>query len=157
MSESKNQSFFISHSSKDITFAREVDQILTEAGYKTTRQEKDFGHKNFIAAIDDALAAETGARVISLYSEDYFLSDYCRAEAYAAISGDILNKKQRLIPMRVRECKPTALYQAKNRLEEAEPLMTRALAIFKQSLPEGHPNILTLRQNVEFLMQDIEG
>ncbi len=42
--------------------------------------------------------------------------------------------------------------QDTNRLAEAEPLMRRALAIFRASLGEEHPNTLTVGRNYELLL-----
>ena len=101
--------FFISRSGndKDIAFGRRVRDVLPAAGYDCVLQDTDFGHTNFMAAMDAALRSD--ARVIALLSADYFLSDNCMAEAYGALAGDVLNRRQRLIPLRVAECDPPGL------------------------------------------------
>ncbi len=43
------------------------------------------------------------------------------------------------------------LLQATNRLAEAESLMRRALAIFRKSLGDEHPDTITIRRNCESL------
>jgi hypothetical protein len=53
---------------------------------------------------------ESGARVIALLSPEYFKSEHCLAEALNAIGHDPLNKKGRLIVMRVTECAPGGLF-----------------------------------------------
>jgi len=45
------------------------------------------------------------------------------------------------------------LYQATNRLEEAEPLMKRVVDIFEKSLGEDHPNVATALNNLAQLYQ----
>ena len=46
------------------------------------------------------------------------------------------------------------LYQATNRLKEAEPLMQRALAIAEASLGKDHPDVATALNNLAMLYQD---
>ena len=45
------------------------------------------------------------------------------------------------------------LLQATNRLDEAEPLMRRALDIAEQSLGPDHPNVATSLNNLAQLLQ----
>jgi tetratricopeptide (TPR) repeat protein len=45
------------------------------------------------------------------------------------------------------------LYQATNRLKEAEPLMKRVVKIFEKSLGENHPNVATAMNNLALLYQ----
>jgi len=44
------------------------------------------------------------------------------------------------------------LLQNTNRLAEAEPLYSRARAIFEKSLGPNHPNTVTVRNNLAALM-----
>jgi len=46
------------------------------------------------------------------------------------------------------------LLKATNRLDEAEPLMRRALAIDEKSLGPDHPNVATRLNNLAQLLQD---
>ncbi len=41
------------------------------------------------------------------------------------------------------------MLQDTNRLDKAEPLMRRALAIFEKSLGAEHPSTVTVRENLE--------
>ena len=43
-----------------------------------------------------------------------------------------------------------------NRLTEAEPLMRRALEIFRQSLGEDHPSTQTVQWNYDFLSKQVD-
>jgi hypothetical protein len=63
-----------------------------------------------MSRIHDGLTS--GARVIALISPDYLASDHCLAEAFNTIGHDPLNKRQRLIPMRIAECTPDGLFTA---------------------------------------------
>ena len=47
------------------------------------------------------------------------------------------------------------LLQDTNRLEEAEPMMRRALEIYEKSLGPDHPDTQTFRQNLEILQTEI--
>lgn len=49
------------------------------------------------------------------------------------------------------------LYQATNRLKEAEPLYTRALEIFETSLGRDHPSTFTVRLNRALCRQKMSG
>ena len=102
--------FFISRSGKDAAMGRRVHQVLTTAGCSCVLQDKDFGYKNFLGAMDRGLIS--AHRIIALFSPDYFLSRNCLAEAYAAIKGDVLNERERLIPLRIVECDPAGLFSA---------------------------------------------
>ena len=42
-----------------------------------------------------------------------------------------------------------------NRLEEAEPLMRRALKILEDSYSEDHPKAITVRENLETLQKEM--
>ena len=46
------------------------------------------------------------------------------------------------------------LLQVTNRLEEAEPLMRRALNIDEQSYGENHPDVATCLNNLALLLAD---
>ncbi len=58
-------------------------------------QQWDFANRNLMERMHAAL------RVIALLSPAYFKSDACMAEALNAIGHDPLNKKRRLIAMRI--------------------------------------------------------
>ncbi len=100
--------FFISRAGNDRKFAAKINEILQQAGYTTILQDDDFGYRDFIDAMHEALVSD--ARVIALYSPDYFNSDYCRAEANGALKGDPLNKQQRLIPLRIAQVDPPGTF-----------------------------------------------
>ncbi len=96
--------FFISYSSKDVEFAKFVNETLKNKGYQTKIQYEDFGKKDFVNEIHEALSSQ--ARVIALYSQNYFASEYCLKEALTALTGDPFNKNERLIPLKISECRP---------------------------------------------------
>ena len=49
-----------------------VFDVLSGAGYRCVLQDKDFGHKNFLSAMDRGLIS--AKRIIALFSPDYFRS-----------------------------------------------------------------------------------
>ena len=100
--------FLISRAGQDRVFAAKINEILQAAGYKTILQDDDFGYRDFMDAMHEALSSD--ARVIALYSPDYFASQHCRAEAQGALTGDIFNAKQRLIPLRIAECDAPGIF-----------------------------------------------
>lgn|GEM_PF-5802091 len=98
---------FISRASADTDVSEQIARILEVAGYDVTVQQRDFASRNFIAAMDAALVGD--ARVVALLSPDYLQSDYCRAEWTNAIATDPLNRKQRLVVLRIAPCQPEGL------------------------------------------------
>jgi hypothetical protein len=82
-------------------------RILEAAGYEVIVAQRDFANRNFIERMHDTLSS--GARVVALLSPDYLSSDYCLAEWSSAIAGDPLNRKGRLIVLRVGDCEPHGL------------------------------------------------
>jgi hypothetical protein len=55
---------------------------------------------------------DRGAGVAALLSRSYQESDYCLIEAHHALAGDPMNKKQRLIVLRIEDCVPTGWLRA---------------------------------------------
>lgn len=102
--------FFISRAGADAAFADEIGRILEDAGNRVELQQWDFANRNFMERMHTAL--ESGARVIALLSSEYLASHHCAAEWLNTIANDPLNKRARLIVMRVSECVPTGLLTA---------------------------------------------
>ncbi len=102
--------FFISRTSADKAIALAIADILTGAGHRVLIQDDHFDHRNFMAMMDAGLAS--GARVIAVLSEDYLKSDHCALEWYHPLADDPLNRKARLIVMRVSECAPAGYLKA---------------------------------------------
>ncbi len=106
----KAADFFISRSGADADFAAVIGQILEDAGHRVILQQWDFANRNFMERMHASL--ESGARVIALVSPAYLASDHCMAEALNTIGHDPLNKRGRLIVMRIAECTPGGLFTA---------------------------------------------
>ena len=99
--------FFISRASSDTDIAQRIAQILVDAGHQVILQQWDFLNQSFLQKMRDAL--RKADRVIALLSPAYLKSDHCEAEWQNAIVADPLNKRGRLIVMRVAECQPEGL------------------------------------------------
>ncbi|MCI4664566.1 MAG: toll/interleukin-1 receptor domain-containing protein [Neomegalonema sp.] len=95
---------FISRAGADAEFASKVAVALRAVGVETVLQDENFGHQNFMDAMDEALR-DSATRVLALISKEYLASDYCRIEAKAALAGDPTNRAERLIAILV---SPTA-------------------------------------------------
>ena len=106
----RSPDFFISRAGADASFAAEVGRILEDAGHAVVLQQWDFANRNFMERMHAAL--ESGARVIALLSNEYLASDHCAAEWQNAIAHDPLNKRGRLVVLRVAESTPTGLLTA---------------------------------------------
>ncbi len=102
-----SKTLFISRAGADEAFAAEIGRVLESAGYGVVLQQWDFSNRNFIERIHTALS--DGARVVALLSPEYLGSDYCAAEWQNAIASDPLNKKSRLVLLRLVECEPSGL------------------------------------------------
>jgi hypothetical protein len=96
--------FFISRAGRDAAFAIWVGKLIAAQSKTCVLQDKDFEHRNFMGAIDDAL--KSGSRVVGLLSQAYLESDYCLLEATTALTGDPLNRQKRLILLRLEPCVP---------------------------------------------------
>jgi TIR domain len=95
LSQSK-PNFFISYSTKEEAMAREVEAILSERGYTSIAQFKDFPQGNFVKAMQDGIAGSD--RFIALQSKAYWDSDHCRSEWAAAYARDPGAKQRKIVP-----------------------------------------------------------
>ena len=101
------KALFISRAGADADFAAAIGGILESAGYAVLLQQWDFANRNFMDRMHAALAG--GARVVALLSPEYLSSAHCQAEWQNAIADDPLNRRSRLILLRVAECEPVGL------------------------------------------------
>jgi hypothetical protein len=105
--------FFISRAGEDAEIAQRVDRIVRADGYKTFVQDKDFGHADFMAKMDEGFAyVDKGARLIAILTRSYLAKDHCLKEANHPLIDDPQNKRQKLIVLRASECAPTGMLKA---------------------------------------------
>ncbi len=99
--------YFISRTGGDKEIAVAIAAIIQKAGLKTWLQDEDFGNTSFVARMEEGF--KKGLRVIALLSPGYLKSDYCVKEYSVTLVGDPLNRKERLIVLRVQECAPEGM------------------------------------------------
>jgi hypothetical protein len=104
------ETLFLSRAGSDTAISEAVAGVLERAGYDVILQQRSFVNKSFMHQMQAAL--ESGARMIALLSPDYLQSDYCSAEWQSVLADDPLNRKSRLIVLRIAECVPTGLLKA---------------------------------------------
>ncbi len=99
---------FVSRAGEDEALSERIVDILEAAGYREVIvQQRDFQQRNFLDCMNEAL--ERNARVVALLSDDYLRKDNCKAEWMNALAGDALNKKGRVVALRIAECNPRGL------------------------------------------------
>src|SRR5262245_22433090 len=101
--------FFISYNQADRAWAEWIAWTLEEAGYRVTIQAWHFRPgQNFVLEME---RAATGAdRMIAVLSQDYLNAAFTQSEWAAAFTQDPKGKERKLIPIRVKECKPEGIF-----------------------------------------------
>lgn len=104
--------FFVSYAKPDEEWAKWVGWELQEAGHTVIVQAWHFAPgQDFVTRMRRAL--ERARHVVAIYSPDYFASRYASAEFHAAFAADPMGLKQKLIPVRVRHCKPPVMFRSR--------------------------------------------
>lgn len=100
--------FFISYNRADNQYAEWITWTLKEAGYSVIIQAWDFRPGgNFV--LDMQRAAAESQKTIAVLSESYLKSSYTQPEWAAAFAIDPQSLERKLIPVRVKECKPEGM------------------------------------------------
>lgn len=100
--------FFISYTGADETWAEWIAFVLEEAGHTTIIQKWDFRPgSNFVLKMQEG--AKSAHRTITVLSPDYLNSGFAAPEWAAAFAQDPQGSEQKLVPVRVRLCKPEGL------------------------------------------------
>jgi polyhydroxyalkanoate synthesis regulator phasin len=103
--------FFVSYNRADKQWAEWIAWTLEEAGYSVVIQAWDFRPGgNFV--LDMQRAAAESQKTIAVLSESYLKSSYTQPEWAAAFADDPESLKRKLIPVRVKECKPEGMLRA---------------------------------------------
>lgn len=135
--------FFISYNRADKQWAEWIAWTLEEAGYSVVIQAWDFRPGgNFILEMQRA-AAES-LKTIAVLSESYLKASYTQPEWAAAFANDPQSLEQKLIPVRVKECKPEGLlrsivYVDLVGLSEATAKQTLLDSLRQRAKPEQKP------------------
>jgi polyhydroxyalkanoate synthesis regulator phasin len=100
--------FFISYNRADKQWAEWIAWTLEEAGYSVVIQAWDFRPGgNFV--LDMQRAAAESQQTIAVLSESYLKSSFTQPEWAAAFASDPQSMQRKLIPVRVKECKPEGM------------------------------------------------
>src|SRR5215218_5021303 len=100
--------FFVSYTRADREWAEWIAWQLEDAGHETVLQAWDFPPgSNFVHEMQQAAA--TADRTVAVLSPEYLASEFASAEWYAGFRQDPVGADQRLLPVRVRDCKPEGL------------------------------------------------
>ncbi|MEO0987776.1 MAG: TIR domain-containing protein [Cyanobacteria bacterium J06639_14] len=100
--------FFVSYNRNDKQWAEWIAWTLEDAGYSVVLQAWDFRPGgNFVLDMHRA-AAET-QKTIAVLSNTYLASAFTQPEWAAAFADDPESIKRKLIPIKVKECKPIGL------------------------------------------------
>jgi len=100
--------FFISYTKADEAWAEWIAWQLQQDDYAVLLQVWDFdAGGNFVEEMHSAI--ERARRCIAVLSPDYPKSDFAAPEWQAVFSQDPRGRERKLVPVRVRACKPTGL------------------------------------------------
>ena len=100
--------FFVSYNRADKQWAEWIAWTLEEAGYSVVIQAWDFRPGgNFV--LDMQRAAAESQKTIAVLSESYLKSSFTQPEWAAAFASDPQSLERKLIPVRVKECKPEGM------------------------------------------------
>lgn len=100
--------FFISYNRADKQWAEWIAWTLEEAGYSVVIQAWDFRPGgNFV--LDMQRAAAESQKTIAVLSESYLKSSFTQPEWAAAFASDPESLERKLLPVRVKECKPEGM------------------------------------------------
>jgi len=128
-----HKDFWISYNQADREWAVWIAWQLEAVGYVAVIQAWDFRPgSNFVLEMQKA--AESAGRTIAILSPDYLQASFPQPEWAAALAADPTGKLRRLLPIRVRECKPTGLlaqvvYSDLVGLDESAVLQTLLLGV----------------------------
>jgi len=128
-----HKDFWISYNQADREWAVWIAWQLEAVGYVAVIQAWDFRPgSNFVLEMQKA--AESAGRTIAILSPDYLQASFPQPEWAAALAADPTGKLSRLLPIRVRECKPTGLlaqvvYSDLVGLDESAVLQTLLLGV----------------------------
>jgi hypothetical protein len=100
--------FFVSYNRADKSWAEWIGWTLEEAGYSVIIQAWDFRPGgNFV--LDMQRATGEAQKTIVILSQDYLNAAYTQSEWAAAFAQDPLSLQRKIIPIRVKECKPDGI------------------------------------------------
>jgi hypothetical protein len=135
--------FFVSYNRNDKQWAEWIAWTLEEAGYSVVIQAWDFRPGgNFV--LDMNRAVEETQKTIAVLSDTYLDSAFTQPEWAAAFRDDPESIKRKLIPVKVKECKPTGLlsqvvYVDLTKTSETEAKQLLLDSLRKRIKPQAKP------------------
>jgi|GEM_PF-2723867 len=131
--------FFVSYNRADKQWAEWIAWTLEESGYTVVVQAWDFRPGgNFV--LDMQRAAAESQKTIAVLSESYLKSSYTQPEWAAAFASDPQSLERKLIPVRVKECKPEGMLRPIVYVDLVGVLETDAKQTLLDGLrPSGRP------------------
>jgi len=103
--------FFVSYNRADQQWAEWIAWTLEEAGYSVVIQAWDFRPGgNFV--LDMQRAAAESQKTIAVLSQSYLKSSFTQPEWAATFANDPQSVEHKLLPIRVKECKPEGLLRS---------------------------------------------
>ncbi len=106
--EDGKKDFFISYNKADRAWAEWIAWELEEAGHPCVIQAWDFAAGgNFVVDMHEGL--RNAERTILVLSPDSLASDFVAAEWSAVFAQDPAGRESKLVPVRIRDCKPDGL------------------------------------------------
>ncbi len=137
--------FFISYNQADRQWAEWIAWVLEEVGYSTVLQAWDFRPGcNFPLEMHKAIK-ET-ERIILVLSQDFLNSDFTAPEWAAVFAQDPTGVKGKILPIKVRECRPDGLLAPISRInllglnqEEAKRALLAGISR-ERAKPKSQPN-----------------
>jgi hypothetical protein len=102
------KNFFISFNKADRDWATWVAWVLEDAGYTVEFQDWDFRPgENFVLKMHQAI--QNTERTLLILSEDFLNSSFTAAEWSSVFAQDPDTRQRKLVPLKVRPCKPDGL------------------------------------------------
>ena len=98
MTEGERRAFFVSFNQGDRHWATWIAWMLERAGYSVLFQDWDF-RGSFIEEMHRATMRTE--RTLVVLSDNYLRSEFARSEAWAALAGDPMGRKDRVVTIRV--------------------------------------------------------
>jgi hypothetical protein len=148
--------FFISYNRADKQWAEWIAWTLEEAGYSVVIQAWDFRPGgNFV--LDMQRAAAESEKTIAVLSESYLKASYTQPEWAAAFASDPESLERKLIPVRVKECKPEGLLRpivyvdlvGKSKAEAKQAVLAALQPRVKPEQEPGFPGTIAVEQKTE--------
>ncbi|MEM9275388.1 MAG: TIR domain-containing protein [Cyanobacteria bacterium P01_F01_bin.143] len=127
--------FFVSYNRADKQWAEWIAWQLEEAGYSVVIQAWDFRPGgNFV--LDMQRSAAESNKTIAVLSESYLKSSFTQPEWATALAQDPESLERKLIPVKVKDCKPDGLLRTIVYVNLIGLTETEAKQALLDSLPE---------------------